>query len=81
MEALSLIRLPRRPNAIAWAVNWLAFERRKRPTRRALALKRRTAGRRGHVVAFNGFRFLRTPMTEKERAALLEAVTTLTPGA
>jgi hypothetical protein len=77
LEALSRIRLPRRPNAIAWAVNWLAFERGKRPTRRAVPGKR-WAGRRD-VVRFNGFRFIRTPMTEKERAALLEAVTTLTP--
>lgn len=72
MEALSLIRLPRRPSAIAWAVNWNAFERGKRPTRRALARKRR-AGRRGDVVEFNGFRFLRTPVTPEDRARILAA--------
>ena len=77
MEALSRIRLPRRPRAIAWAVNWLAFERAKRPTRRAAPGKRR--GQRRDVVRFNGFRYFRTPMNEKERVALLEAVTTLTP--
>ncbi len=65
MEALSLIRVPELPGVIKWGVNWIAFIRGERPQRRA--------SKRGERVTFNGFRYLRTPVTVEDRARILAA--------